>query len=163
MNWQASLLEPLVMAALVSGRSAWAAHRLGSAPSILVVLSACLGLVAALFLLAGGYIWLEHLYGTQLAVLIVGSAAASLSFLMLVASWTIIRIRRKRIAAYQGNIMKTVESAIESLMSEIEEPVRNNPKSAVALAAMAGYMAGGKMQDGAENVIHAFERIKHRF
>lgn len=160
MSWQTSLLEPLLVAALVSGRSAWSANRISSAMNILVISSACLGLVAALFLLAGGYLWLESLYGAQTAILIVGSAAASLSLLSLFVVWYVERVKRQRIAAYQSNITKTIDEALSNLMSELEQPVRAYPKTAVSLAALAGYAAGEKMQDGAETLVHAFERLK---
>jgi hypothetical protein len=160
MSWQATLLEPLLVAALVSGRSAWPANRLSNAMNVLVIFSACFGFVAALFLLAGGYLWLESLYGTQTALLIVGSAAASLSVISILIVWLVEREKRHRIAAYQSNVSKTIEEAISKVLSELEQPVRDYPKSAVSLAALAGYVASDKMQDGAETIVHAFEKLR---
>lgn len=164
MNWQALLLEPAIMTAFVNGRSALLANSASSkvdkVTDILVLTACCLGLVAALSFLAGGYIWLERVYDVQVAILIMGGVATGLCLLLLLAAYSIARYKRHRIETYQKEITDKAEAVIAAIMAEFEKPVQAYPKSAVAVAALAGYVAGNKVQDGTETLVRAFERLR---
>ena len=160
MKWQALLLEPVLLAALAGSRSGLLANRTGSAAGILVILAACLGGVATLAFLAGGYVWLESVYGMQFATLMVGMVTAGLAVVLLLVSGSIGRYKRMRVAAYQSEVTRRIEAVTQAIMSEIEEPVKAYPKTAVSLAALAGYVAGDRVNDGTETIIRAFDKLR---
>ena len=164
MNWQALLLEPAIMTAIVNGRSALlasnASSKVDKITDILVIAACCLGLVAALAFFAGGFIWLERVYDVQTAILVIGGAATGLCVLLLIAAYAIARYKRYRIASYQKEITAKAEAIVAAVLAEIEKPVLAYPKSAVAVAALAGYIAAHKIEDGTETLMRTFERLR---
>ncbi len=161
MNWHALLLEPVIMSALVEGRAALRANnQVNSAASFLAKLAACLGVIAALFLCAGGYLWLDELYGPRLAALIMGGVVTGLALITVFASWYIMEQKRKKIIAYQKEATDRAEAIMNTILEYIEKPVQAYPKTAVTAAAVAGYMTSEKMQDGTELLLRTFERLR---
>lgn len=152
------------MTAFVNGRSALLANSASSkvdkVTDILVLTACCLGLVAALSFLAGGYIWLERVYDVQVAILIMGGVATGLCVLLLLAAYAIARYKRHRIESYKKEITDKAEAIVAAVMAEFEKPVQAYPKTAVAVAALAGFVAAEKVQDGTETLMRAFERLR---
>ena len=53
--------------------------------------------------------------------------------------------QRRAHARHHVDNMVILQSLLQAAAEELEEPVRANPKTAVALAALAGAMAGDKL------------------
>ena len=59
-------------------------------------------------------------------------------------------LQRKKIIkkpAHDGGLFDTVEGTVKSLLSGFEEPVKDNPKMALLMAALAGFAAGDQLGD----------------
>lgn len=162
MNWQTLLLEPAVLAAIARAGASSVASQRSTTSRALVALAVGFASMAVLFLVAGGYIWLDELYGSRHAALLMGSAALLLSFLTLGVSVYVSRKRRAIIAAHHGEITRHVEGALQALMAEIEEPVKAYPKSALAIAALVGYVAAGTLREGTDALLRPLEQLSSR-
>ena len=96
----------------------------------------CIGIV----LLIVGFDWfLEERYPPHVAAL----ASAGLAFVIaLIAAAVAYYYRHKKISmqkTIRQELGKNIQSLMGDICGEIDEPVRENPKTAVALAALAGF------------------------
>ena len=110
-------------------------------------MASVLAVTAMVFALMTEYLWLRALYAPYLAALVTAGTAV---FLSLVAAWIssiAMKRGRERNALSRGpspDIAKTLSSLIDSFGDELEQPIRENPKTAVMLASLAGFMAGDR-------------------
>jgi hypothetical protein len=164
MNWQAALSNPALMAAIVAGGGSalQPSPDKGRMARFFMNLAAGLGVAAALLFLAGGYIWLERAYDSQFAILVIASAAAMLAVMTGGVAFVLLNYRRLKMRAYQRDITKRIESVTNAILDEFEIPVRAYPKTAVAVAAFAGWLASEKMQGGTEQLMRLLEEIRNR-
>jgi hypothetical protein len=98
------------------------------------------------FLLYAGFLQLQDYYASDIAALIVGGSALMMAFLI---SWVGKKIFWKQPfisqdIGPQGDLAKTVTQLLDSLGEELEEPIRENPKTALMVASLAGFLAGGQ-------------------
>jgi hypothetical protein len=113
-------------------------NRLGQA---LFVLSGLLTLVAISFLIIAFYAWVQSQYPPETAALLTAGAVLGLALLVGFAGHGIIHQRRLHTEAAKTNIQHTIKSTIAALDDELGDQVRDNPITAVLLAALAGYVA----------------------
>lgn len=159
MSWQALLLEPAVLAAIARTQTSFGSSQHKGASRVLMGVAYVLGGVSALFLLAGSYLLLEHMYNAQTAALLVGSIALALSLISAGVALGITRRRRAVMLSHQHDITKHIETIGKLIMAEIEEPAKAYPKTALVLAALAGYAAAGTLREGTEALIRPLEKL----
>lgn len=111
----------------------------------LMVLSGFMALFAVLFFLIAGYNVLLSEYSTQMAAAIMGGIILALSAILGLSAYGLFRYRQKRFKHMQRAVTSNIQSFIDSISDEFDEPVRNNPKTAVALASLLGLAMGGRM------------------
>ena len=160
MKWQTLLLEPAIISAILNSRSAVLGQKTSKPSIICMIIAVCFGLVAASFFIGGVYVWLEALYGVQTALLLMGGAATVLSLSSYVAAKSFRAVKRSHGLSAQGDLTQRIEDFTAALLEEFEEPIRAYPKSAVSLAALAGYAIGDKVQDGTETILKTFEKMR---
>lgn len=117
-----------------------------------IICGVLLGLMSAVTLFIAEYLYLITMYSAPLAALGVACTALALSLLSCAGGMLFMsakRERRVRHAAHaqtQPDIAKTVSALIDSIAEELEEPIRENPKTAVAIAGLAGFLTGDQVR-----------------
>jgi hypothetical protein len=112
------------------------------------VMAACLYGFAGLCVLAGigfvsmaGYMALATIYPPMEAALWMGGLWTVLAVITACAAGIWLRHRKKKRAEARTHIADTVTILFDLLDSELGDSVRDNPKTAVALAGLAGFIA----------------------
>ncbi len=119
---------------------------------VLIMCGALLGIMSLVTLFIAEYLYLITLYSAPLAALGVACTVLSLALLVSAAGMISMSSKRRRPARHmmaaqpQPDIAKTVSALIDSIAEELEEPIRENPKTAVAIAGLAGFLAGDQVR-----------------
>jgi hypothetical protein len=134
----ADTLEELAVTAIVGGK--------GLLP---VRSKAAWVLIAVSVLLAGGGVFLlivslDRFFGEHYRPYIAALMSAAIVFVLAAGLVAAARFLRRRTEARDGaariELGKNIRVLIDDICSELEEPVQENPKTAVALAALAGFL-----------------------
>lgn len=98
------------------------------------------------FVLFAEYIYLVNMYTPESAA--IGVACSGLAVAMLSAATGMLLTSRKTAKrpmqerVVPPDIAKTLTGLIDSLAQELEDPIRDNPKTAIMIASLAGFLAG---------------------
>lgn len=144
-------MSPLVRELLLKGLVAGTAVRQAKKTSVGAVyygLAGGVGLIAFVFFTIAGYALLQESFTTPVAAAITGAVVLAVS--AAIATCGYLHLNRKKIVkkpAMDGNFLDTIEGTIKSLLDGFEEPIRDNPKAALIMAALAGFAAGDKLGD----------------
>lgn len=133
MQGASAIIEGLLLAAM-AGRSHPPRKR--GMERALTALSVLLGGAGVFLAVLALDRFLEQRYAPDLAALIASAAVLAGSFL----AWAVAGARRKRPDA-DGGLESELRALLGGLCAEFESPIRENPKTAVLLAALAGFMA----------------------
>ncbi len=118
----------------------------------LVMCGVVLGMMTVVTLFIAEYLYLVTLYTAPMAALGVACTALALSLLSCAGGMMVMSDKRARRARHtaqapsQPDIAKTVSALIDSIAEELEDPIRENPKTAVAIAGLAGFLAGDQVR-----------------
>lgn len=111
-------------------------------------LAAVLTVMGVGFLLFAEYMYLAETYSSVVASLGVACTAIAVSWLSAATGMMINDRRAFKQTSHnfrqQPDITKTVTALIDSVAEELEEPIRENPKTALMIASLAGFLAGDK-------------------
>ncbi len=138
MSGIAAVIEELVMAAVLSPKMPLPRKsRMDWAFMALSILLGCAGIFLSILSLERFF---EARYPLDIAAL--SSAAIVLTIAALIAAATYHCLRRKPPAstADRQALESSLHALLESICVEFETPVRENPKTAVLLAAIAGFV-----------------------
>lgn len=145
------LITQMVIEGIAKGSRPVLPH-LNSKGIALVGAAVILGFLGLGFALFAGFIYLQNFFAADVAALIVAGGifffAAIFGFLGKKSIKGYGYVTYHRAAATHsssspvGDIAQTVKNLIEGVTTELEEPIRDNPKTAIALASLAGYLAG---------------------
>ena len=142
-------LMPIVKQAVVSGLIAQTTHRSRRADLAAVgfiILSGFVLVLAALFGALAAYNWLEQSYSEPAAFAFVGGALLFISATIFFIGVRILK-RGDRVSSQrsQEEIHKMVEMLAEDIPEEIVGPIKDNPKTAMLAATVAGFLVGEKI------------------
>lgn len=120
--------------------------RKGTASLALYGLAGGTGLLGVVFLSIA-------LYGLFLIDFAMPAAAALTGGVLMALSATVAlgtkyafqKINRKRAQEEAGQMSALIGQGIDQLLGELEEPVRDNPGTAVILASLAGFLSAGRV------------------
>lgn len=108
--------------------------------------AAMLTLMGVGFVLFAEYAYLIATYSAEVAALGVACSAMAISLLSAATGMILMGKRSaRRMPASTGmppDIAKTLTGLIDSLAEELEDPIRENPKTAIMIASLAGFLAG---------------------
>ncbi len=145
-------MSPLVRELLVNGLLAGAAVRTAkksSSTAIFYVLAGSLALLAVVFFaIAGHALLLENYTGPQ-------AGAITGAFILAIAGVTggtgYAVANRKKIGRKnplaEHSFINNIEHTLKGVLENFEEPVKDNPKMALLIAALAGLAAGDQLSD----------------
>jgi hypothetical protein len=139
-----SLITPLIKEILIDGvlvarlRSKAEAKMLGFGLYAIAGLFAAAG---AAFLIYAGFLALETIYTPLESALWAGGIMLALAAIAGVAASVYLHRRKKHSLAGTEELSAAFHSLFDTLEHEISGPIRENPKTAIALAGLAGLMA----------------------
>jgi uncharacterized protein (DUF849 family) len=107
----------------------------------LAALSGLLFFTSVVFAIIAAYGWLLATYAQPIAALIVAAAVLGGSIIVGFTGYALLR-KRPKPAMQEGEITTLIADAVRLIDEELAEPVQDNPKTAVALAGLAGFVAG---------------------
>lgn len=90
----------------------------------------------------GAYVWLDQNYPPHVTALLMGAACSFIAILAAITGWGLIEYRKRQVQRLKADILHIFETLLEVADHELAKPVNDNPKTAVALASAAGYLAG---------------------
>lgn len=110
----------------------------------LMSLTLLLAGAAVIFFLYATYIWLSQNFPPSTAAYYAGGITLAAAALTSLAGYGLSQYRQYRIRQIKREVRETVQEALTIVTDELEDPVKDNPKTSVALAAFAGYVAGDR-------------------
>lgn len=157
MNWRALLMQPAILSAVTSimfggGQAAPnpAAIWLNRAATLFGILAVGMGLFF-------GWLWLSARYPLETAALYFSAIMALACIISALAAAGFARYRQVRRWIWQKKLMEKVENATDFAVNELETFGRDNPKTAVTLSALAGYLLADRAADGMEKLLDALD------
>lgn len=144
-----SLVDPMVMAKIVAGTLLAPRVVPSAGKSILVLslyaLSVVFMLAAIVLLLVALHTSAAVVYTPAQAWTITAGATMALGVMGILVA-TIITSRRARVIHnHIDDTGKALIEALDTATQGLEEPIADNPRSAMLLASLAGYLAGNKL------------------
>lgn len=127
-------LEQMLIAKIASSSAASVAPKAKLTPWCV---SLFLGFVGVGFLIAAAFIWLLNVYGPVFATASTGILILFFGALIALGAWSLHEYKKSRIRSYKNDIFKTLSN---SFAGELEDPIRENPKTAVILSVLAGFL-----------------------
>lgn len=141
-------MSPLVRELLVNGLMAGTAVRTAKKTSAGIACYAAAGGIAFLalvFFSVAGYGMLLAWFTMPAAAAITGAAILSVAAAVAGAGYYRLHKKPLRKASADGSLIDTIEGTAKTLLAGLEEPVRDNPKMAMLLAALAGFAAADQI------------------
>lgn len=112
----------------------------------LYALAGGIGIIGVVFLSIAVYGVLLDSFSMPIAATITGVGILVLSgLLVLIGKKTAGEIDNRRFSQDAKQVDVVISQLMDAVVGEIEDPVRENPKMALALAGLAGLMVGGRM------------------
>lgn len=142
MSWQALLLETHILGRAVDGLLFPQPARKSLAVRVMTGLAiafACAGLFA---LSAGAYIWLAEAYSVRTALLATGGGGLLLALLIGAGAWAAGNYRFLGLRARERLVRRRMKDLGTAVLDEFGDSVREHPKTAAAIAALAGLALG---------------------
>ena len=134
------LVQQLVISRMAGGHST---QRLvtGGITSAISLFLFCIGMVFAFY---AENLWLRAFMSADLAALSTAISAFVFSaiFAMVVKAMANRRSYRNAVAPDPEKVTKIFSELMESFSDDLGDPIRENPKTAIMLASLAGFVAG---------------------
>jgi hypothetical protein len=108
----------------------------------LVTFSSLMAFLGIGFFVYGGYIWLSNNYDLVTVMFAMGVIFSFLSIACGILIYNIALYKGKKLQAEKENFITTAKEAFEIFQQELEAPVNDNPKTALLIASISGYLAG---------------------
>lgn len=116
-----------------------------SAGPWLTALIAFLTLAGAGFLMAAGFSWLRETYDVRTASMYMGVAAIGAAAICGLVVILMDYVHKAKARIIRNAVIARVNNMVQSVVNEFDEPIRENPKTAAALASVAGFVAAEKL------------------
>lgn len=137
MSGIATVVEELLLATVISEKILM--PRKSKADWALIGLSALLGSMGVFLAALGLDRFLEERYPPDLAAMITAGLLFAAAFVSAAVAYFLRRQRALKLAEERNEFGKNILSLLDEVCSELNEPVRESPKTAVMLAALAGF------------------------
>lgn len=105
-----------------------------------MALSVLLGCTGIFLSILGLERFLEGRYAPDISALLSAAVVFAVAFIAAMTGHYLGRRKASALAAGRNEIGKNIRAVIGDICDELDEPVRENPKTAVLLAAFAGFL-----------------------
>lgn len=136
------ILEHLVLSQLLEGGEMLV--RKNRLRQGMLLLSGLFIVTSAGFLTAAFFLWLTTVYPVYLAAAYTGTTLLLLGVSIILGVRAYMAVHKKKAAAYGKQVGGTILDLVESLGEELEQPIKDHPKTAALLAGIAGYIANDR-------------------
>ena len=141
------VLKQMMLDGIMSSPSMPRLPRISATGIFFLWFAAVTAVLAVGFLLFAEYAYLTVTYTPEMAALGVACTAMAISLLSAATGMVVMNKRSAKAKRMinmqpQPDIAKTITGLIDSLSEELEEPIRENPKTAIMIASLAGFLAG---------------------
>lgn len=109
-------------------------------------LSGLLVLIGISFLIYAAHLWLTNNFAADAAAALTGCMAFVLAGLSGLTALGVMQYKKSKAEKIKQEIQHTIMQAIEVANDEFGEPIKENPKTAVTAATLAGFMLGNRFQ-----------------
>lgn len=100
--------------------------------------------VASGFFLYACYIWSNANFSLDIAAAITGGLALGLALINMLVRYVIYRIKVSKLKKIKDELLHIIENAMKTFDEEFSEPIKDNPKTAAAMATIVGYAAANR-------------------
>ena len=104
-------------------------------------------LVSLGFFITAAHIWYTQNFASETAAMLTGGTLLFISLMVSIVTALLLNIKRMRQEKMQEAVQSEVQTAIALVKEELAELVSENPKTALLLASVAGYLAGKKIEN----------------
>lgn len=111
---------------------------------IIIILTTLFVLAGLGFALYSATVWLNTVFSAHLASLIMAGALFTLALFSSALFLIYSRYKQSKVKEARQDMAETIEMGINLINKELSEPVSNNPKQAMLIASLAGFVAGDK-------------------
>ncbi len=111
----------------------------------LCVLSAVIMVVGFIFLIYGAHTWLSIQYSKDTASFFTGAICIALSTVISSALLAATYYNKISVRKYQKKMTDKIESFLSTFEDEFGDPIRENPKTALMIAAIVGFLAKDRL------------------
>lgn len=105
-------------------------------------LSSVLAISGFIFMLFGAYIFLEQLYSVEVACAVIGLVMFSMTLVLSICGWAVLKYKERQLQKMKSNLMEIAQEFLDMADEYLSQPVNDHPKTYVAMASVAGYVAG---------------------
>lgn len=135
------LVQQLLMMRMAGGgHSSPSSLAGGVAMTAVSVAMTVMGLAFALY---AGNLWLITITSPEIAALSTAGIAFALALVSaMIGKAVATGKKRHTAAAAQSDVKHIISDIINALGDELDDPIRENPKTAIVLASLAGFVAG---------------------
>ncbi|MGB0720358.1 MAG: phage holin family protein [Bdellovibrionales bacterium] len=101
--------------------------------------------VAMGFFIVAAYLWLQNNYPPDAAAAIAGLLTLMTALICAGVAYGVLQYKRHRLQKFKDEMIDTMQNALDFAEEELSQPIRDNPKTSVFIASLAGYLAGEKL------------------
>lgn len=98
------------------------------------------------FLIYAMHLWLTNNFAADVAAALTGCMAFGLAGLSGLIALGVMQYKKSKAEKMKQEIQHTIMQAIEVVNDEFGEPIKENPKTAITAATLAGFMMGNRLQ-----------------
>lgn len=102
-------------------------------------------IAAFIFLLIAVDKMMAREYGADVAALITGLSSLLIALIAAGSAYALRHFRRSKLEQKAHEIKHHIENSLKALEGDWDNPIRENPKTAMALAGLVGYLIGDRV------------------
>lgn len=143
-------VNPILKQVLINGiitHSAARGVKRGSAWLGYCAIAGGIGLLAIVYFSIAGYAWLGQSFTSPLAAVMVGGLLMATSVIIATTGYMSYKGKIQKSSPKSEGLLGSIETGLQSVLGGLEEPIKDNPKLAMLLAAVAGFAAADKLSD----------------
>lgn len=143
-------VNPILKQVLINGlitHSAARGVKRGSAWLGYGILAGGIGFISLVYFSIAGYGLLSASFSGPVAAAIMGGSMLALSGIVGLTGYMSYKGKFQKVPPKNDGILGSIENGLQSVLGGLEEPIRDNPKLAMMVAALAGFAAADKLSD----------------
>lgn len=111
----------------------------------LLLLSGLLLAMGTVMVLCGVFLEIAKAYSPERAAGVTGGILIIIAMLCALSAYVFERVKARKIKQVKDDIADAIFAVLDAAEEVVAKPVRENPKTSIASAAVAGYVAGETM------------------
>lgn len=119
--------------------------RRSKAGIVLLIMAGLLSLVALLFVIVAGYQWALAHFTADKAALLTALFILAVAAALTAGALHLLHRRQSRFKEMKQELTQQLTSLYDAVAEEMDDPVRNHPKTTVALATLAGFLLANRV------------------